>query len=130
MSEMKKEEQKTEPTISFPEGKPITAIEKDTSNKSLKTAGSASLTLDSSALSNNLKMEQLDSMNLLNDTAKQLNGVMTSIIKKKEATEFQTLHDGDIYNICKVAENIAKTIKVKTEIMKVGRDLIKLAKEN
>ncbi len=77
-----------------------------------------------------LQKEELSSMSLIDESTKQLHGVMKQIIdRKKELSETQKMTGEEVYQICSLAGNISKLMKVKIDAMKVARSALKEMKK-
>lgn len=84
--------------------------------------------LVSQPYSKTLEAEEYGSMKLLGDTAKQLHSLMTGLIDSKKQNEFQRIHSGDINDVCNLANNISKLMKVKVEAIKVASKIVRESK--
>jgi hypothetical protein len=71
-----------------------------------------------------LEQEELHSLNSINESTKVLQQVMGQIVKSKENHDIRTFSSDDIHNICMIAGQVVNLLKVKTEVLKVAKNLV------
>ena len=120
------EETKIEPTSS--KESIIMRTEKVYSEKSLTPVKSDSPTEDSHGLSETLKTEQSESMNLINSSVRQLKTVLDSVAEKHKGNEARQLTSMDIDDICKLSGAITGLMKVKVDAVRAAADVIRATK--
>jgi hypothetical protein len=85
--------------------------------------------LDLRPFSESLRKEKLTSMNLINDTTKRLSDVMNSIADKHKGNDLRNISIEEVHGITQIANSMTGLLKVKVEMAKVAKELLKLQGE-
>jgi hypothetical protein len=97
-----------------------TALEKS----SMRDVSAVIQPTDLSTYSETLRTEELSSLSLIGESAKQLQLVMRQVVNKAEK-QSNDLSSDDVRNITQVANSITGLMKVKVEALKLARSIMK-----